>query len=83
MEARISAETGHLVARQSIPRDSANDMVKKILAEYEAGIPTAPEGKRFDECYNLETVRPTREYLDLYDRCKEKLRGIGLDYSLL
>jgi methylamine--corrinoid protein Co-methyltransferase len=83
MEARISAETGHLVARQGISRSQANDMVKKILAEYEEHIPTAPEGKRFDECYNLSTVRPMQEYVDLYDRCKEKLIGHGLDYRLL
>jgi len=24
-----------------------------------------------------------QEYLDLYERCKEKLSGFGLDYSLL
>jgi methylamine--corrinoid protein Co-methyltransferase len=83
MEARISAEAGHLIARQGISRAQANDLVKKILGEYEASIEAAPEGRRFDECYNLETVRPTREYLDLYDRCKEKLQGFGLDYSLL
>jgi methylamine--corrinoid protein Co-methyltransferase len=83
MEARISAETGHLAARQGITRARANDVVKKILGEYEAAIATAPEGKRFDECYDLDTVRPTREYLDLYDRCKEKLGRFGLDYSLL
>jgi methylamine--corrinoid protein Co-methyltransferase len=83
MEARISAETGHLVARQGISRAEANETVKKILGEYEAQISDAPLGKRFDECYDLESVRPTREYLDLYDRCKEKLRGFGLDYSLM
>jgi methylamine--corrinoid protein Co-methyltransferase len=83
MEARIGAEAGHLIARQGITRGQANDMVKKILGEYEAGISTAPEGKRFDECYDLATVRPTQEYLDLYDKCKEKLQGFGLDYSLL
>jgi methylamine--corrinoid protein Co-methyltransferase len=83
MEARISAETGYVIARQGISRAQANDLVKKILGEYETGIETAPEGKRFDECYNLETVRPTQEYLELYDRCKEKLQGFGLDYSLM
>lgn len=83
MEARISAETGHLVARQGISRAEANETVKKILGEYESQLQDAPLGKRFDECYNLDSVRPTLEYLDLYDRCKEKLRGFGLDYSLM
>lgn len=83
MEARIGAEAGHLAARQGITREQTNGIVKRLLAEYETQIPDAPIGKRFDECYNLETVQPTREYLDLYERCKEKLKGWGLDYALM
>ena len=83
MEARISSETGHIIAKQGVSRADANEMVKKIVKLYEADIPDAPLGKRFDECYNLDTVRPTGEYLDLYDKCKEKLIGYGLDYSLI
>jgi methylamine--corrinoid protein Co-methyltransferase len=81
MEARIGSEIGHLVARQRISRGQANEIVKKILAEYEAKIPEAPQGRRFDECYDLATVQPTREYLELYERCKEKLTRLGLDFS--
>ncbi len=80
MEARIGAEAGHLVARQGVTREQANSMVKKILARYEDKIADAPRGKRFDECYDLDTVQPTREYLDLYDRGKEFLGGLGLEY---
>ena len=83
MEARMGAETGHLAARQGITREQANDIVKQILSEYETQIIDAPIGKRFDECYNLETVQPTQEYLDLYEKCKEKLNGFGLGYSLV
>ncbi len=83
MEARIGAEAGHLAARQGITREQANDIVKQILSEYETQIIDAPIGKRFDECYNLETVQPTQEYLDLYEKCKEKLNGFGLGYSLV
>jgi methylamine--corrinoid protein Co-methyltransferase len=83
MEARISSETGHLIARQGLYRVQANETVKMILNEYESNFADAPRGKRLDECYNLETVRPTQEYLDIYDRCKDKLHGFGLDYSLI
>jgi methylamine--corrinoid protein Co-methyltransferase len=81
MEARIGAETGHQIARKRISRRQANEIVKKLLGEYESRIPEAPEGKRFDECYDLATVRPTREYLDLYERCQEKQSRFGLDWS--
>jgi len=81
MEARIGAETGHLIAKQGITRKGANEIVKKILREYESSIPEAPQGKRFDECYDLKTVRPTQQYLDVYDRCKEQLTKFGLEYQ--
>jgi methylamine--corrinoid protein Co-methyltransferase len=83
MEARIGAEAGHLVAMQAITREQANEMVKQILAQYEARLDKAPIGARFEECYNLKTLEPTQEYLDLYEHCKEQLNRFGLNYSLL
>jgi methylamine--corrinoid protein Co-methyltransferase len=83
MEARIGAEAGHLAARQGILREQVNEMVKQILNQYESQIGNAPMGRRFDECYDLDTLQPTREYLDLYERVKEKLNGFGLNYALL
>jgi len=80
MEARIGAETGHLISGQGITRKEANEILKKILRRYESNITEAPKGKRFDECYDLKTIRPTQEYLDLYDRCKEQLTKFGLEY---
>ncbi|MCP4692724.1 MAG: monomethylamine:corrinoid methyltransferase [Desulfobacterales bacterium] len=81
MEARVGAEAGHLAARQGVTRERANEMVESLLALYEDRLADAPLGKRFDECYDLVTLQPTREYLDLYERCKEKLSGFGLDYG--
>jgi methylamine--corrinoid protein Co-methyltransferase len=83
MEARIGAEAGHLTARQGVMREQANEIVKQILAQYEDRIADAPIGKRLDECYDLETLEPIQEYVELYGRVKEKLSGFGLDYSLL
>jgi methylamine--corrinoid protein Co-methyltransferase len=83
MEARIGAEAGHLTARQGVTREQANEIVKQILAQYENQLAEAPIGKRLDQCYNLETLEPTQEYAELYERIKERLRKFGLDYSLL
>jgi methylamine--corrinoid protein Co-methyltransferase len=83
MEARIGAEAGHLTARQGVTREQADEIVKQILAQYEDQLAEAPIGKRLDECYNLDTLEPTQEYVELYERVKEKLSGFGLDYSLL
>jgi hypothetical protein len=44
-------------------------------------LPTAPKGLTFPECYDLETVQPTSEYLRLYDRTKRRLsREFGLNF---
>lgn len=83
MEARIGAEAGHLTARQGIRRDQANQIVKQILGQYEDRLAEAPIGKRFDECYNLATMEPTQEYIELYGRVKEKLSSFGMNYSML
>jgi methylamine--corrinoid protein Co-methyltransferase len=58
-------------------------MVKQILIQYEHKFSDPPLGKRFDECYDLDTIQPAQEYLDLYEQIKEKLTKFGLDYSLL
>ena len=83
MEARMGAEAGHLAARQNLTREQANEVVKRILDKYEDRFNDPPLGKRFDECYNLQTLQPTPEYLDLYEQIKEQLTGFGLDYARL
>jgi methylamine--corrinoid protein Co-methyltransferase len=83
MEARIGAEAGHLAARQGVTREQANEIVKQILPQYEDHLADAPIGKRLDECYDLENLNPTPEYVELYERVKEQLSGFGLDYSIL
>lgn len=83
MEARIGAEAGHVTAKQAIDRREANDIVTALLAWYENRFKDAPLGKRLDECYDLKTLQPTQEYLDLYTACKERLRALGMDYSLI
>jgi hypothetical protein len=83
MEARINAEAAHLAARQGVSRQEANEFIKVVLAEYEDQLGEAPNGKRFDECYDLSTVQPTCEYLDLDERCKAELEGFGVEYSSL
>lgn len=81
MEGRIAAEAGHAVATSGLTRKEANEIVKRLLPKYEAKIKDAPLGKRFSECYHLDRVEPTEEYLDLYARVKKEVEKMGLDYS--
>ena len=42
--------------------------------------PTAPEGKPFQECYEVMKVRPQGWYLDMYKAAKEELHGLGVEF---
>ena len=55
----------------------------KLLGRYEKNIKNAPVGKSFRECYDIETVKPTAGYLDLWDKSKRELSDLGLDFKLL
>jgi methylamine--corrinoid protein Co-methyltransferase len=83
MEARICAEAGHLVARQRLTRTEANRVVKSVLGLYEDKLDDAPLGLSLSECYDLDRLQPTREYVELYERIKEQMGNLGMDYSLL
>jgi methylamine--corrinoid protein Co-methyltransferase len=83
MEPRMHAEVGHVAARTGITRKDASNIVKKLLDLYEKDIKTAPKGKSFRECYDIERVKPTDEYTGLWERSKKKLQELGLNFSLL
>jgi hypothetical protein len=83
MEPRIHAEVGHVVARAGITRKEASKMVGRLLELYEKDIANAPIGKSFRECYDINTVKPTDEYLRLWEDGKKKLEELGLDFGLL
>jgi methylamine--corrinoid protein Co-methyltransferase len=83
MEPRMHAEVGHVAARAGITRKDASKIVNKLLDFYEKDIKTAPKGKSFRECYDIETVQPTEEYTGLWKKSRSTLHDMGLDFTLL
>jgi methylamine--corrinoid protein Co-methyltransferase len=79
MEPRIHAEVGHAVTRLGLTRGEANRMVLKMIEGYEKKLPEAPVGKTFDECYQLDKLRPTDEYESLLAKKKKEWKSIGLE----
>jgi len=45
---------------------------------YEKNYANAPAGKTFQECYDVKTITPTDEYVQVYDGARKKLEGLGL-----
>jgi len=83
MEPRMHAEVGHVVARMGMDRKEASRITNEMLSLYENDIKNAPIGKSFRECYNIQTVKPTDEYLKVWESSKKKLGSLGLDFHLL
>jgi methylamine--corrinoid protein Co-methyltransferase len=83
MEPRIHAEVGHVAARCGITRKDASRITAALLDLYEKDVKNAPIGKSFRECYDVSTVKPTDEYVHLWERSKRKLENLGLNFKRL
>jgi len=83
MEARIAGETAHAVASMSLTRSDANELVNMVIKRYEDDLikDKYPTGKTFTECYDLKTLTPSKEYLDIYAEAKRELTDIGIKYE--
>lgn len=60
----------------------ANEFVVEFIKMYGGDNPSTfkPElGKKFYECYDLRTNRPSKEFIDLWESTKTKINDMGLD----
>jgi len=78
MEARMMAEAAWAVAGMETAK--VNEILDKLIAMYEKDYKKAPKGKSFEECYDVVSLTPTQEYLDVYDEAVRILTGLGLTY---
>ena len=79
MEARIMGDAA--VATAGMKISDVNEVLNKPIPLYEAHYTDAPAGKTFQECYDVTTVRPTKEYLEIYDKSIKTLTDLGLDFK--
>ncbi|HZW04584.1 MAG TPA: monomethylamine:corrinoid methyltransferase [Anaerolineaceae bacterium] len=81
LEARFYAEVVHAAFQQKLTPDQANELIAKLWEKYKGGF-TAPNfGKCFDQVYDVKTVMPTAEWLDIYHRVKEDVASMGLNFG--
>jgi len=65
LDAQFMAEIAHFAL--DLSRKDANYLCLELFSRYKHKL-TAPDfGMAFNECYNVETVEPRQEYLDLYE----------------
>ncbi len=77
MEARIMGEAA--IATAGMKVSDVNAIIEKLVSGYEKNYATAPAGKPFAECYDPLTVKPTAEYIAVYEKAVKTLREAGLN----
>jgi len=76
LEGRFMGEVAK--ASTTLKLESANELVKEIVKKYQKSLQEPPLGKRFQDCYDTKTIRPTDEWLGIHERVKKELADMGL-----
>ncbi len=81
LEARLMAEVGLAVTRQHIDLEEANTLILQLLEKYEAVFeyPGGNPGVRFDQAYDLDTIRPVKAWEAIYHEVTAEIAQMGLD----
>ncbi len=70
--------TDMALACAGMTRKEANDVVKALLPRYEQGLATAPIGKSYTECFDLENTTAKDEYLSFVEKMKRSLSELAM-----
>jgi methylamine--corrinoid protein Co-methyltransferase len=76
LECRFMAKVAH--AAEKISRQEADPIVKALMDKYRDGQKEMRIGKPFNEIYDLNTLQPTAEWMNLYNQACEELERLGL-----
>ncbi len=77
LESRFGAEVSN--AALGMTRQEADGFVRQLIAKYKNDLDKRPVGQRFDEVYDVISVRPKQAWLDTYEEVKGELREMGLN----
>ncbi len=76
LESKFAAE----VCKSScgLSRADGNEMVKNLIGKYEGQLMNPPRGKTFTECFDVKTLNPTKEWLNIYEATWKNLEDLGI-----
>jgi len=82
LENRFWGEVGHAMSK--VKREFANHLAGEMLSRYEHRVTRdsdgGPVGYTFDEIYDLATLKPRKQFQELYDGFKRELEDMGLEF---
>jgi len=57
--------------------------VKQIVRKYEADVTKdgGPWGYTFNEMYDMDTLKPRKEFVQLYEKMKNEIEDLGLVFK--
>jgi methylamine--corrinoid protein Co-methyltransferase len=69
-------------AAAGLTRQEANRIVQGLLAKYEDSLPTPPAGKPYQDCYDLASGEPIKEFVELHRELRKEMTDqFGLKFS--
>ena len=80
IESKFSCDVAHAIT--GMKRTDANELAKTLLKKYEGNITKPPEGKRYQECYNVKTGEPTREYMQFNKKMRKEILDVGINLEV-
>jgi methylamine--corrinoid protein Co-methyltransferase len=79
MEAKFGVEITKAIT--GITAQEANELANRLLEKYEDDIANAPQGQKYQECYDLRTQKPSEEYIRLYEEVIEEMIQMGISFE--
>jgi methylamine--corrinoid protein Co-methyltransferase len=82
IEPLLASEVAHAVAGMS--RKEANKIVVGLLEKYEDRLRDRPLGKRYQDCFDVATGTPSKEFIELYREVRREMAdefGLQLPYA--
>ena len=65
-------------AASGMTRKQANEIAKALLPRYEDRLGTPPLGQTIQECYDIETMTPNDDYVELIRQVEQELISLGV-----
>ena len=80
IETQYSAQV--FKAASGMTRKKGNEIVKALLPRYEDKLTNPPLGQTIQQLYNLKTMTPNDEYIELIQKVKQELIDLGVPLTL-
>lgn len=81
LEGRFHGELCRVVPKSGLKRQDANEIVLGLVKKYEDNLLNPPKGKLFTECYDVAKIKPSSEWIEIYNKVKKELKDLGVDFE--